>query len=148
MSTFVYKFFMVFAVLQTTVSSSMSQQVIEILMCDEMIDDDFEKLIKISLISKGDTLSFPELGRNRYVYPLRPCHEPILNYDRGDASLDTLLLENSKYSYFLDIYRRDLHCERIELCIEDEKNQFGESKWKYQNCVSMTSAGFVKPQTK
>lgn len=121
-----------------------AQQIIEFTFCKEMTDNYYERLIRISVIQETDTLSFPSIGKNRFLNPLHLCQEPIVRYDRSDSTKVKILVENAKYLYIFEIDRRDLYCPELEMCIEDKRNREGYYKWRYLNCASIWSASFTK----
>jgi len=117
-------------------TSLYSQEVIEIKVCDEFKNHKYSNLYRFSLISDNDTIPLPYLGNNRYLT------EPLSSIESGNDSTVFILLENCKYYYELEFYKKDFEYKTLILCVKN-KAKSGKVKWDYSNYYGRNLAGYA-----
>lgn len=116
-----------------------SQKSFEIDFCKEMRKS---SPLLVFLIDKNDTICIPYLGHDKYLSPVEFYKLDIV-YDKKDTTEIKLLIESNKYAYIFPIYRKDLFCYKLKICIERISLK-RKAIWNYINCGAVGTGGIIQ----
>ncbi len=121
------------------------QQKMQIKLCDKM--EEFKDGAQFSIVTDHDTLVVPQLDKTKFVNPLNMSGTGG-SYDKSDTSRVTLIIENYKYRYAIQVDRQDIFCGYLGVCAEPAKHNKKLSRWSYQNCQSLSLVGYTQLEKK